>query len=190
MSQAHKERTTTMRTNEARHMGPGEDRRRRRWPWAAGSAVALLLVGAVVAYALLQLTANITGGGSIDAPPDVDITAANVWSEDDVDCQVSVAGGDMTLQMADGLQGGTCDVDITLKRTGQSSPTVKVAGIDFSTATSEAFVGSSMCGKDITTAGTVIRARFTLTGAPGTFTASPTAGIVTTDGSTTSCPVA
>jgi hypothetical protein len=156
----------------------------------AGGSALLLVVGATVAWALLSLTANITGGGSIDAPADVEITAANVWDEDDVDCQVSVAGGDMTLQMVNGVQGGSCDVDITLKRTGQSMPTVKVAGIDFSTATSEAFVGSTTCGKDVTTAGTVVRARFTLTGAPGTFTASPTAGIVTTDGSTVGCPVA
>jgi hypothetical protein len=154
--------------------------------------VALLVVGATVAWALLSLRAEFLGGGSIDAPADVDITAANVWTEDDVDCQVSVAGGTMTLQMVNGVQGGECDVDVTLKRTGQTTgTTLKVSGIDFSTATSEAFVGTTACGKVIDTTGVVVRARFTLTGATGTFTASPTAGIMATDGTVPSgCPTA
>lgn len=178
-----------MRKHKAEHTVVPAQRRRRRLIWGAGGAVAAAVTGAAVAFALLSLTAEIDGGGNIDAPADVNITAANVFSETDVDCQVSVADGTMTLNMADGVQGGECDVVMTLQRVGKSMPAVKVADIDFATPVTETFPNSGAgCGVTITTEGTTVRARFALTGEPGVFTALPTAGITATDGSTIDCP--
>src|SRR5262245_35562974 len=111
-----------MGKNGPAHMRTPEQRRRRRLIWGAGGAAAMAVVGAVVAYALLQLRADIDGGGNISAPSDLEFTAANVTTETGVDCQVGVAGGDLALQMADGVQGAQCDISMTLQRTGQTGP--------------------------------------------------------------------
>jgi hypothetical protein len=180
-----------LRKNEPRHMLRARVQnwsRRRRM--AAGAGVAAAAVGGfALAWALLTVNAPIQGGGDIAAPADVAITAANVFSETGVDCQVAlVADGGMSLNMLGGVQNGTCEVDLTLKRTGQTTPAVKVSDLKFADAVTEQIAGTG-CGKDVTTAGTVIRTRFTLTGAPTpSFTALPDAGIYATDGSTTLCP--
>ena len=175
----------TMEANEGgRHMAPA-GRRRRRLKWAAGGVVTLLVVGAAVAYALLQLRAPFTGGGNIKAPPGIEIAQATVASESNVDCTTAVVSTSspwsMTLQMDNGFPGGSCDVDITLRRTGTTSGLLYVSGVDFADAVTERFVGTGTCGQQFMTSLTTVTVRFTLGTTTGAFTALPTAGITAQD---------
>jgi hypothetical protein len=150
----------------------------------------MAVVGATVAWALLSLRADINGGGNFAAPADLQITAASIVNETDVDCQTAVSGGDMSLQMVDGVQGGRCEIDVTLQRTGATSPAAQISDVQFAGPVLEQFVpGAGGCGTAIPATGTVsVRVRFTLDGTPGTFTAQPDAGIYASDTPNPGCP--
>jgi len=171
-----------MRTkHEPAHLRTPDERRRRRLIWAAGGAAFATVAGAVVAFALLQLRADIEGGGTVSASPNIEFVSA-IDQGGPADCTVSVSGGDLQLQVA-GSPGEHCDISLVVARTGAAGNPQVIDGLDFSNQTSEGFTNGTCAwpGTVVTTAGTQATARITLTGAPGPFQALENAGLTTTD---------
>jgi hypothetical protein len=179
---------------------------RRKKLAAGGGVVTAFAVGAVVAWALTMLTADIDGGGQIDAPADTEFTAATVVNGGTANCTPTVASGDLDLQIA-GTQNEFCDLDLTVKRVGEPGEAVYVQGLTFADEVTEGYVevnGVQPCVNnqrvEVTSAGVTVRARFRLTGTPPVvFTAFPDAGMtirsadainVDTFGNIIGCPVA
>jgi len=160
---------------------PVARRRRPGWKWAAGGAVAAAVAGAVVAWALLQLRADIDGGGQVNAAANLEFEAVSQVGGS-ADCTTSVSGGDLQLQV-NGTQGEHCDLSLTLKRVGDPGAPQVINGLTFSNDTHEGFTNGTCDapGTVVTTTGTTVVARFTLTGSPGSFQADTNAGLTTTD---------
>lgn len=151
--------------------------RRKKITVGAIAGAVVVTVGAAIAALLFRVP--FTGGGNIQAPPDVAVQSVNVTNSENATCTAdTTTGRDVALNF-EGFSGGWCELTLQLLKSGGG--TLKVQGFEFATVTNDR-VRASDCGRELLTGtATTIVLRVTANGQTGPFTAAADAGIVAVD---------